>query len=288
MFTIIGKQNLSASVRRLDIRAEALVAKCKPGHFVSVIVAAGARCIPMSVYEVDFRRRCLSLVFAMNDDDTARMGGLRINDTLFAVSGPFGQPLMVPKKNTIVVAAEDLGLVSVVALCRAFKQAGNKVLGVAGFATRKSSILENQMRLNCTQFSVMYGDGAHERRGGILTPLQKILAEQKPDAVYVHASALVTKEVGRLTQEQQMSYAFNIIDVLDAGGSFHENDPFFFNGNFFQPALEGVWVPGTGVNIDKFVKESNAFKEYMQCRRQEAEHLASKSVWARLKKFIWG
>ena len=128
MFTILAKQNLNQNVKRLDIRADALVGKIKPGHFVAVMPDAFSRRMAFSVFEVDWRRKCLSIVFEENDIDTRKMGEMKINDPLFAVSGPFGSPLAIEKKGAVVCVGEGLGLVSLVSLCRALKQVGNKVI----------------------------------------------------------------------------------------------------------------------------------------------------------------
>ena len=88
MYTIIGKQNLTATIRRLDIKAESLVPRLKPGHFVAIMQDASSRPVPYNIFEVDWRRKCLSVVFDENDDLTRRMGSLRINDALHRVAGP--------------------------------------------------------------------------------------------------------------------------------------------------------------------------------------------------------
>ena len=242
----------------------------------------------MNVYEVDLRRRCLSLVFEERDAETVKMGGLRINDELFAVSGPYGQPLPVEKTGTLIFVGEGVGLASIAQLCRSFKQAGNKVIGVAGFESRNSSVLENQLRLNCTKFYVMYKDGMHERRGDIFTPLRKVLAAEKPLRIYAHTTAASLKEVERLAQEHGVPIWVNVMDWLTPRPSFSENEMLTIKGEPYAPSRDGVWINAADMDVDAFVGETDALKEYAGCRKNEAALEASKNVWARLKKFIWG
>lgn len=288
MFQVIGKQNLNKQVRRLDIKADALVAKLRPGQFVAVMPDVFSRFVPMNVYEVDFRRRCLSLVFAERDAETVKLGKMRINDQLFAVHGPFGHPIQAEKVGTVVFVGEGHDIASIAQLCRNFKQAGNKVIGLAGYAGRDSSVLENQLRLNCTKFYVMYKDGAHERRGDVLIPLQKVLAGEKPAVIYAHTTPAMMKSVRQMAEVFDVKLFVNVMGLLEARPSFKETDPLLIRGDSFLPARDGVWMDAAALDLDIFVKQIDALKEYDQCRRNEAELLASKNVWARLKKFVWG
>jgi len=288
MFQVIGKQNLGAFVRRIDIRADALVSKLRPGQFVAVQPDHFSRRMPMNVYEVDFRRRCVSLVFEERDAETVKMGNMRINDSIYAVSGPYGVEIPAQKMGTVVFAGEGIGLASIALLCRCFKQAGNKVVGIAGFEERKASVLENQLRLNCTKFYVMYKDGMHERRGDILSPLKKCIEVERPLRIYAHTGLEMIREVSQIARDSRTSLWVNIMALYEARPSFIETDMVQINNEPYSLARDGVWIDAAKMDINLFVREANAFKEYAQCRRDEAVLSASKNVWARLKKFIWG
>ena len=288
MLKIIGKQNLSPSVRRLDIRVDALVARLHPGQFIAVMPDRFSRCVPMNVYEVDFRRRCFSLVFEEQDAETMKMGALRINDTLFAVNGPYGVALPSAKRGTLLFVGEELGVGSVVSLCRSYKQTDNKVIGIAGFDKRLASTLENQMRLNCTKFYVMYKDGTHERRGDVLGPLRKVLADQKPQVVYAHAAPGTMQGIAACCRAAAVPLWFNVMDLLEGRPSFHASDTVWTGTLPLIPARDGIWVDSQSMDINAFMQGVAAAREYKECRSKEAEQLRSKSVWARFRKFIWG
>jgi NAD(P)H-flavin reductase len=288
MFQVIGKQSLNATVRRIDIRADGLVAKLRPGQFLAVQPDRFSRRVPMNVYEVDFRRRCVSLVFEEQDAETVKMGNFRINDQIFAVSGPYGIEIPSQKTGPVVFAGEGIGLASVALLCRTFKQAGNKVIGVAGFEQRNSSVLENQLRLNCTKFYVMYKDGMHERRGDILAPLGRVVEQEKPVRIYAHTSLPMMKDVARMARENRIPLWVNLMDLYTPRPSFMETDLVPVNGEPYSAARDGVWVDAATLDMDSFARDANALKEYAQCRKSEAALSASSSGWARFKKFIWG
>ena len=288
MFKIIGKQNLSSTVRRLDIRVEALVARLHPGQFVAVRPDRYSRKVPMNIYEVDFRRRCFSLVFEERDAETVKMGALKINDSLFSVSGPYGIRLPPAKRQSFLFIGEELGVGSVVSLCRFYKQTDNKVIGIAGFEMRRTSTLENQMRLNCSKFHVMYKDGAHDRRGNVLGPLGRVLSEEKLQGVYAHVAPGTMTDVAAACSAAGVPLRFNVMDLLETRPSFHESDTVWTGKTQVIPACDGIWVEASQIDIKAFINGVGAAKEYRECRKKEAEQFRSKNAWARFRKFIWG
>ncbi len=288
MFKIIGKQSLNARVRRVDINADSLVAKFKPGQFVTVMVDRFSRAIPYNVLDVDWRRKCLSIVFEEKDPETLKLGSLRINDEVFSVKGPYGTICPIEKTGTVVCVGEEQGLSSLVMLCRSLKQAGNKVIGVAGFNSRKDSILENQMRLSCAKFYVMYKDGMHERKGELLTPFKKVMTEERVTRVYVDVPMRTLEDVRAVALEKGVPVRANLLSVLAARGNFLDTSHLILGGKRYYPAIEGVMVDLAGFDVHELLRSVTSAQEYTTCRKKEAELSAHKSVFARLKKFIWG
>jgi ferredoxin/flavodoxin---NADP+ reductase len=288
MFQIIGKQNLSASIKRIDIKAENLVARFKPGQFVAVMVDRFARSIPFNVLDVDWRRKCVSIVCEERDADTLKIGALRINDEIFSIRGPFGAGCPIVKEGAIVCLGEGLGLSSLVMLCRSLKQVGNKVIGIAGFESRKNSILENQLRLYCTKFFVMYKDGMHERKGDVLMPLKKVLQEEPVTRMYVDVGMRTLEDVRAIAEEKKVPVLANLLAVVAERGAFLDTGHVMMNGKKYYPAVDGIVVDLAAFNVKELMRSVASAQEYSACRRSEQEQSARSSVSARLKKFIWG
>lgn len=288
MFTVVGKQSLNPVTKRLDIRADDLVARIRPGQFVALMVDADSRSVPFNVYDIDWRRKCLSIVFQETDDVLRKLGGLKIHDPIFAVQGPYGRPCETDKKGTVLLIGEGMGMASLVGLCRAFKEGKNKVIGIAGFESRKASLLENQMRLYCQKFHVVYGDGTAERRGDIVAPLKKILAEEKVVEIYAHTSPAMLQEIYYLSWSSNVPLKVNIMDLVEARPAFFDSCCVSLKGERYYPAVDGIFVDAAGLDIHELTAEVAGLREYTACRKTESALLAQRSVFARFKKFIWG
>lgn len=288
MYTILAKQNLNQNIKRLDIRAEGLVGKIRPGQFVAVIPDQYSRRIPFNVFEVDWRRKCLSIVFEETDAETRKMGEMKIDQALFAVSGPFGEPVLIEKKGTVVCVGEGLGLVSLVALCRVLKQVGNKVIGIAGFESRHSSILENQMRLNCSKFYVMYKDGMHERKGDVLMSFKRLVDDVSVSEVYVDATAGMMRDICRVAADKGIRVCLSLMPLLLTRPSFFEAGHIVLKGKRYYPAVDGVIVDANEVDLKELESALVGAKEYSECRRKESASWQSPGAFARFRKFVWG
>ena len=287
MYTVIGKQNLTPTVRRLDIRAEALVARLKPGHFVSLTLDPAARPVPYNVFEIDWRRKCLSVIFDEAQGQPGRMGEFRINDPVHAVGGPFGVPVALEGKGVIVCVAEGLRIASLLGLARVLKHAGNKVIGIAGFETRKTSLFESQLRLNCNKFFVMYKDGMHDRKGNVLAPLKKVLGEEPVTRVYADASAETLAAIRALAAEKGVPVAVNMMDVVKGCGAFDENSPVMIGGYRYFPAVEGIIVDAQHIDLKEAGRVAAARGDYFACRKKERGSARRSGVFTRLKKLFW-
>ena len=62
MYKIIHKQIIAQDIKKIDITAPAIVARCLPGQFVMVTPAAGEQNIPMTIVDSDERRGVISLI----------------------------------------------------------------------------------------------------------------------------------------------------------------------------------------------------------------------------------
>ncbi len=288
MFTVVGKQSLNSITKRLDIRADDLVTRMRPGQFVTIMVDTFSRLMPFNIYDIDWRRKCLSIVFQETDEASRKLGELRINASLFSVKGPYGKACSTDQKGTVLFIGEGMGLASLVSLCRSFKEAKNKVIGIAGFESRKSSLLENQMRLYCNKFYVVYGDGTQERKGDIIAPLKKVLEEEKIVEIYAHATPAMLQEIYYLAWSANLPLKVNIMDLLEERPAFFDTTFVSFKGERYYPAVDGIFVDAAKMDIHELTAESAALREYTACRKRESALLAQRNVFARLKKFVWG
>ncbi len=201
MFKIVNKQLLAKDSKRLDIESPQIAKNVLPGQFVMVVTDENSEWIPITVMEADAGRGIISLIVQEVGPSTRQLANKPINEELFSVMGPLGQPMKIEKFGVVVCAATGLGVAQILPICRAFKKAGNKVIGVMGAKTRKLLMLEAQMRLSCHQLIITTDDGSYEHKGQANEIVRELLETQDINLVYTTGSVAMMKAIAGLTQK---------------------------------------------------------------------------------------
>ncbi len=202
MFKIVNKQVLSKDIKRLDVLAESIACSVQPGQFVMVIPHEKGEGVALSVVECDPRRGIISLIIQETGEETEQLGGMRIHDTIFSVAGPFGNPARLKTSGIVICVATGIGIAQILPVCRDFKKAGNKVIGVIGAKTKRSLVLETQMRIVCDKIFIVTDDGSYERKGRVTDSLKELLDKKTADMVYAVGSVAMMQAVCQMTQQK--------------------------------------------------------------------------------------
>mgnify|MGYP000918735612 CR=1 FL=1 len=217
MFTIINRQLLSKDIKRLDIVAETVAAKALPGQFVIVMPEKNAGWLPLTIVENDPLRGTISLVFQERGPVTRRLGGLSIQESVYAVMGPLGKPATIKTAGTVVCAASGVSIASLLPVCRALKRCENKVIGLIGADNKNSVLLETQMRLACHKLMITTEDGTYERKGTVVELLKEILDQERVKLVYVIGPAAMMEESCRMTRAKKIETFIQANTIMHCG-----------------------------------------------------------------------
>jgi ferredoxin--NADP+ reductase len=204
MFKILHKQIYGENIKRLDVLAEPIARRVQPGQFVIVVPVAGGEWIPLTIAESDTRRGTVTLIFREEGAATQQLGAIPINENIFSIIGPFGNPALIEKVGLVVCVATGVGIASMLPVCRALKDIGNKVIGVVGGKTRRTIMLETQMRLACSKLFIATEDGSYERRGMASAVVKHLLEEGGVERVYAVGSLEMMQAVCQLTKEKKV------------------------------------------------------------------------------------
>lgn len=206
MFKIVNKQVLSRNIKRLDIESPLIARNVKPGQFVVVIPRQNSERIPLSVMESDTRRGIFTLLFQEWCEAASQLGAIPIGEEIYSMVGPLGKPTEVRKTGLMICAATGTGTAQILAICRAAKILGNKVIGVLGAKTRTELLLEPQMRLSCHKLYIATNDGSFERRGLVTTVVRELLDREPVSLVYAIGSLSMMRDISAMTKAKSIKY----------------------------------------------------------------------------------
>ena len=146
MFKIIDKQELAKDVTRLTLDAPEVASKAKAGQFVALVLDERGERVPLTLADWDKDKGTITLIFQKVGFSTKKLGELAIGGSIAHILGPLGHPTTIKKFGTVYCIGGGVGIAEVYPVSRAFKEAGNRVIGIIGARTKDLLILEEEMK----------------------------------------------------------------------------------------------------------------------------------------------
>ncbi len=219
MFQIVKKQDMAkGTIIRFDISAPKIAKKIKAGQFVIIRVNETGERIPLTVADKDDFAGIITIIFQVVGKTTALMRSLNEGDILMDVVGPLGRPAEVEKMGTVVMVGGGTGVAILYHVAKAFKEAGNYVIGIMGAQEKDMLILENEMRAVCNEIVVTTDDGSYGERGFVTQPLKKYLEERFDiKLIYTIGPIIMMKNVCKLTEEYNVKTMVSLNPIMIDG-----------------------------------------------------------------------
>lgn len=288
MFEVVNKIILANNVKRLDIAAPNIARKALPGQFVSVCPEEGDERIPLTVVDHDKNKGTITLIFQEVGATTKKLGELAIKEPVFSILGPLGTGATIEKKGVVACIATGVGAAQILPICRAYTEAGNKVIGIIGAKTKRSILVEPQMRLACNKILIATNDGSYERKGLATELLSGLIAQREVDLVYAIGSVDMMEAVVNITKQKKIPTRVQLnpfmVDCMGMCGSCRVK----VGGRYVLACTEGPEFDGHKVDFNDLSIRMNAFEEIDQWRSQKSKLSPGKSESTAFSKFLSG
>jgi len=226
MFRIISKEDLAKDVTKIIVEAPQIAKKAKAGQFVVVIVNELGERIPLTLADWDRDKGAIALIFQKVGFTTQKLGEMKVGDSIEHILGPLGHPTEINNLGTVICIGGGVGIAEVYPVSRAFKEAGNRVIGIIGARTKELIISEKEMKEICDELFVTTDDGSYARRGLVTDTLKELLEvieksthTKYPDLVYAIGPVPMMKAVADLTRDYQIKTIASLNPIMvDATG----------------------------------------------------------------------
>ncbi len=219
MFQIIRKQEMAkGSIIRFDVSAPQIASKAQAGQFVIVRVNEFGERIPLTIADKDSFTGTITIIFQIVGKTTALMRSLKEGDGIRDIAGPMGKPAEISKSGTVVMVGGGTGIAILHHITKAFKEAGNYIIGIIGSKEKDLLILENEMRSLCDELVVCTDDGSRGIRGFVTDPLKRYLGERFDiNLVYAIGPIIMMKNVCNLTKKYNIKTMVSLNPVMIDG-----------------------------------------------------------------------
>ncbi len=287
-FKILNKISIAADLRRMDISAPAIAKKAKAGQFVSVCPEEDDERIPLSIIEADPARGTITLIFHEKGATTHKLGQIAVNEEIFSILGPLGIPATIEKKGVVVCIATGVGIPQILPIARAFKKAGNNVIGIIGAKTKRALMVEPQLRMLCNKIFVTTNDGSYEKRGNATDMLKTILDKQEVNQVYAIGSVEMMDAVCQMTAAKKIKTFVHLnpmmIDCMGMCGSCRVK----VGGRELLACVEGPEFDGHQVDFKDFAVRVNAAEKEPLWNNQKLKPSTQTKEDGPFKRFLSG
>jgi len=268
MHKIIYKEDLAPDITRIVVEAPQIAKKANAGQFVVVIIDDKGERIPLTLADWDKNKGSITLILQKVGYTTKRLGALNKGDNIQHILGPLGHPSEIKELGTVICIGGGVGIAEVYPVSRAFKTAGNRVIGIIGSRSKELIILENEMKQCCDELFITTDDGSSGRKGlvtdilkELFDVIEKSTQTKNPDLIYAIGPVPMMKAVSELTKEYKIKTIVSLNPVMvDATGMCGACRCSVAGKTVFG-CVDGPDFDGHLVDFDELKKRLYLFKE---------------------------
>jgi len=268
MFRIISKNELAKDVVKIIVEAPVIAKKAKAGQFVVVIIDEAGERMPLTLADWDANKGTISLIFQKVGFTTKKLDTLNAGDQLEHLLGPLGHPSEVSKLGTVVCIGGGVGIAEVYPVSRAFKEAGNRIIGIIGSRCKDLLILEKEMKEVCDELFVTTDDGSYSRKGFVTDVLKELFEVMEksthtkfPDLVYCIGPLPMMKAVSDLTKGYQIKTIVSLNPIMVDATGMCGSCRCTVSGKTVFGCVDGPDFDAHQVDFDELAKRLTLFKK---------------------------
>jgi ferredoxin--NADP+ reductase len=215
---IIRKEILAANINLIEVKSEEIAAKILPGQFVIIRVRPQGERIPLTVVKKDLNKKTVTLIVQVVGRTTELLSKLDTGDSLNDLVGPLGNPTETKRLGTVLIIGGGVGIAEILPVSRAFKEAGNSIIGIIGARSKDMLILEKEMKEVCDKLHITTDDGSYGKKGFVSDVLKELLGNKiSLDLVYAVGPVPMMKGVSNITRESGIHTVVSLNTIMVDG-----------------------------------------------------------------------
>ena len=196
MYKILTKKALNPTVTQMEIEAQLVANKAKPGQFIILRVNEEGERIPLTVAGVDPKRGAVKIIFQIVGGTTELLNHKEQGEYIQDFVGPLGVPTHTEGKKKVCIVGGGVGCAIAMPVAQEFHRLGAEVTSIIGFRNKDILILEDEFKACSDKLFVMTDDGSYGRHGNVTVPLKEMLdAGEKFDEIITIGPLIMMKFV---------------------------------------------------------------------------------------------
>lgn len=268
MNRILKKEELAQGITKITVEAPEIAARAQAGQFVSLVIDEKSERLPLTLADWDKDASTITLIFQKIGFSTRKLGSMNTGDSIEHILGPLGHPTEIKDLGTVVCIAGGVGIAEVYPVSRAFKEAGNRVIGIIGCRSRDLLILENEMKKVCDELFIVTDDGSYGKKGfvtealkNLLDVIEKSTHTKYPELVYAIGPVSMMKAVSEMTKEYQIKTIVSLNPIMVDATGMCASCRCTVNGKVKYGCVDGPDFDGHAIDFNELTSRLRAFSE---------------------------
>ncbi|MDH5448029.1 MAG: sulfide/dihydroorotate dehydrogenase-like FAD/NAD-binding protein [Candidatus Bathyarchaeota archaeon] len=260
MYKIVAMQTLAPQTKLAKIYAPEVAKKAQAGQFVILRVDEKGERIPLTFVDWEPENGTVTLIFQEVGVSTKKLGSLNVNEELYDVVGPLGQPSDIKNYGTVVIVGGGVGTAPCLPIAKAFKKAGSKVISIIGARNEKLLILEEEMRRMCDEVHISTDDGSKGHKG-FVSEVLKMLIEKgcSIDIVYAIGPTVMMRAVAEVTRPYKIKTIVSLNPIMVDGMGMCGACRVSVGGKVKFACVDGPEFDGHQVDFNELIKRQRSF-----------------------------
>lgn len=216
-FHVIGKKEWVKSALLL-LQSDEILPEITPGQFVQVRVDNASHTYlrrPISIYDVDYKQRTISLLVQMVGEGTEKIGASKTGDTLNVIY-PLGKGFTLPENNDekVLLVGGGIGIAPLFYLGKMMIQQGIRPVFLIGAKSEDDLILVEQFA-EIGQLYLTTDDGSWGEKGFVSQ--HSIWRNREFDRIYVCGPRPMMKTVAKMAKERAVWCEVSLENMMACG-----------------------------------------------------------------------
>lgn len=199
-FPILHSERLSETVGAVRVAAPDIARNAKAGQFVILRIDETGERIPLTLADWNAGEGWVYLVFQEVGKSTYQLGRLREGDALADLTGPLGIPSEIEDFGTALCVGGGVGIAAIHPICRALREAGNRVVSILGARTADLVIMIEQMKAVSDEVIITTDDGSLGHKGVVTWAMEEELKKGGIGMVLAIGPAVMMKFASAVTR----------------------------------------------------------------------------------------
>ena len=268
MYKILKKEELTANIFSMVVKAPRVASSCLPGQFVIVRKDSESERIPLTICDYDRDNGTVTIVFQVVGAGTLYMSKLNEGDSFNDFVGPLGQPSELCsepidelKKKKILFVAGGVGTAPVYPQAKWLKENGVDCDVIVGAKTKSILILEEEMKAVATNLYVTTDDGSYGRSGMVTQTISDLVNEGKNyDVCIAIGPMIMMKFVCKLTKELNIHTIVSLNPIMVDGTGMCGACRVTVGDKVKFACVDGPEFDGHLVNFDEAMRRQTLYK----------------------------